>query len=231
MKKAVSLILCILFLSMLCACDKTEKIPASTESTPDSEVSQDISYDGLSIVGTWVCEKISDDVYFIFDEYGDAYAKWGTSTVYGYYDYYEDENLYDIDVPNFLYNEYEAHFGGDVMTLKSEESSFTFKKATMPEVIIKTPDNLAIDNGIIGNWQSADNYECYEFRSDGTAVVTDLYNFSTVDCKFSCNDGVITMYYMASDTKEGSRQLEYSFTNDGKLVIAGYTYESVTAQN
>lgn len=230
MKKAVSLILCIILLSILCACDKTEEATTVTESAQESEVSSDISYDELAIVGTWVCEDISDDVYFIFDEKGDAYAKWGTSTVYGYYDYYEDENLYDIDVPNFLYNEYEAYFGGDVMTLKSEDSSFTFEKATMPEVIIKTPDNLAIDESILGNWQSADSYECYEFKSDATAVVTDLYNYSTVDCKFSCNNGVVTMYYMASDTKDGTRELEYSFTTEGKLIIAGYTYESVTAQ-
>ncbi len=230
MKKAVSFFMCIMLLLMLCACDKKEDETAVTESTQETDNSADILYDDLSIVGTWVCKDISEDIYFIFDENGDAYAKWGTSTVYGYFDYYEEENLYDIDVPNFLYNEYKASFKGDVMTLKSEESSFTFQKATMPEVIIKTPDNLVIDESILGNWQSADSYECYNFKSDGTAIVTDLYNYSTVNCKFSCNDSVVTMYYMSSDTKDGSKEMEYSFTSDGKLSMAGYIYESVTDQ-
>lgn len=229
MKKVLSLILCIMFLLTLCACDKTDETN-TTESTYETDNHSDATYDGLAIVGTWVCEKISDEVFFIFDESGDAYAKWGTSTVYGYYDYYEDENLYDVDVPNFLYNEYTAHFDGDEMMLKSEESSFTFKKATMPEIIIKTPDNLVIDESILGNWQSADSYECYEFKSDGSAIVTDLYNYSTVDCKFSCNDAVVTMYYMASDTKDGSKEMKYSLTSDGKLIIDDCTYESVTGQ-
>lgn len=227
MKKIISAAMCVLLVFVLCACDTNTDTTESEKPTNESQ--SVISDSDASIIGTWVCEDISDDVYFIFDEKGDAYAKWGTSTVYGYYDYYEDENLYDIDVPNFLYNEYEAHFGGDVMTLKSEESSFTFEKATMPEIIIKTPDNLAIDESLLGNWQSADSYECYEFISDGTAIVTDLYNFSTVDCKFSCDNGVVTMYYMASATKDGTREIEYSFKDD-KLVLGGYTYESVTAE-
>ena len=72
MKKTVSLILCVMFLLMLCACDKTDETPAATESAQESENTSDISYDELAIVGTWVCEDISDDVYFIFDERGEA---------------------------------------------------------------------------------------------------------------------------------------------------------------
>lgn len=226
MKKTAILIICTLLLLMLCACDKdteTSNTPTENISTSDEA----INYSGTEIIGTWVCDDISKDCYFIFEENGDAFAKWGTSTVYGYFDYYADENIYDIDIPNFLSNEYEAKFNNDEMTLSSDESSYSFKKATMPEITIKGPDNYSIDDKILGNWQSIDSYECYRFNSDGTAVITDLYSYATIDCKFSCNNGVVTFYYMASETKDGSREAEYSFTDDGKLTLAGYTYDKV----
>lgn len=225
MKKVFLTLICVLMITLLCACNSTDTPDAPVADTDNVAVNDD----GTAIVGTWVCDDIDDDVYFIFDENGDAYAKWGTSTVYGYYDWYEDDGVYDIDVPNLLYNEYEAHITNDTMTLVSEESSFRFEKAQMPEIIIKTPDNIVIDEGILGDWQSEQSYECYRFNSDGTAVVTDLYNYSTVDCKFSCNDGVVTLYYMSSETQDGSQDMEYSLDGD-KLTINGYTYEAVSAQ-
>lgn len=225
MKRLLAIILCILCVVLLCACN-SDDTTQPTEATQPAD-SNDIDYTELPIVGTWICEDINKDCYFIFEENGDAYAKWGSSTVYGYFDYYEDENLYDIDVPNFLFNEYEAHFGGDVMTLKSDESSYTFKKATMPKVTIKAPDNLVVDEKLIGNWQSADSYECYEFKKDNTAKITDMYNYSIVECKYTCNNGKITFYYMTTDKKDGSRECEYSF-KDNKLELSGYTYENVT---
>lgn len=224
MKRLLLLLLCLLFLVFLCSCDNKENTATPDMTQPQTEATQN---NANAIVGTWVCEEVSEDCYFIFDEKGDALAKFGSSTVYGYFDYDAETNLYDIDVPNFLYNEYEAHIGGDVMTLKSEESKFTFKKATMPQLIIEAPDNLNIDNDIIGDWQSADTPECFRFNEDNTAVITDMVNFSTVDCKYSCNNGVVTIYYMASDTLSGSRDLSYSFS-DGKLVLDGYTYENVS---
>ncbi len=230
MKKLLSFIICIIFTLSLTACGDDTIIVSSTPDETTSPTVSEISDDALPIVGTWVCDDINEECYFVFDENGDAFAKWGTSTVYGYYDYYEEDNVYDIDVPNFLYNEYEASFTGDKMTLESEESNYTFEKTTMPKVTIKSPDNLAIDEKLLGNWQSADSYECYEFRADGTATITDLYNYATIESKFSCDKGVVTFYYMSSDTKDGSRESEYSFTKDGKLTLAGFTYESVTEQ-
>ncbi len=230
MKKLISFIICIIFTLSLTACGDDTIIVSSTPDETASTTVSEISPDALPIVGTWVCDDISEECYFVFDENGDAFAKWGTSTVYGYYDYYEEDNFYDIDVPNFLYNEYEASFTGDKMTLKSEDSNYTFEKATMPTVTIKAPDNLAIDEKLVGNWQSADSYECYEFREDGTATITDLYNYATIESKFSCDNGVVTFYYMSSDTKDGSRESEYNFTKDGKLTLAGFTYENVTGQ-
>ncbi len=229
MKRFLATIICILFVMILCACSDNNQSDAEDPTDTQNVSENTADNDSTKIIGTWVCEDINDDCYFIFDEKGDAYAKWGTSTVYGYYDYYEDENLYDIDIPNFLYNEYEAHFGGDVMTLKSDESSYTFEKAHMPEVIIKAPDNLSIDEKIIGNWQSPDNFECYLFNSDGTAVITDMYNYATIDCKYSCNNGVATMYYMASDKKDGSKEVTYNFEGD-KLILNNYTYEKVATE-
>ena len=137
MKRLLAIILCILCVVLLCACN-SDDTTQPTEATQPAD-SNDIDYTELPIVGTWICEDINKDCYFIFEENGDAYAKWGSSTVYGYFDYYEDENLYDIDVPNFLFNEYEAHFGGDVMTLKSDESSYTFKKV---RIILETSRKL-----------------------------------------------------------------------------------------
>ncbi len=230
MKKLLSFIICIIFTLSLTACGDDTIIVSSTPDETAPPTVSEISDDALPIVGTWVCDDINEECYFIFEENGDAFAKWGTSTVYGYYDYYEEDNVYDIDVPNFLYNEYEATFKGDKMTLESEESNYTFDKATMPKVTIKAPDNLAIDEKLIGNWQSADSYECYEFRADGTATITDLYNYATIESKFSCDKGVVTFYYMSSATKDGSRESEYSFTKDGKLTLTGFTYENVTGQ-
>lgn len=230
MKKLLSFIICIIFTLSLTACDDDTIIVNSTPDETASPTEIEISDDALPIVGTWVCEDINEECYFVFEENGDAFAKWGTSTVYGYFDYYEDDDVYDIDVPNFLFNEYKATFKGDELILESDETSYEFVRTTMPEVIIKAPDNLAIDDKLIGNWQSADSYECYEFRDDGTATITDLYNYATIECKFSCDKGVVTFYYMSSDTKDGSRESEYSFTKDGKLTLAGYTYENVTGQ-
>lgn len=226
MKKLFLLIMCVLLSVMLCSCNDSE---ATRDQTPTEAVTQgDVTtQDADAIVGTWVCDDISDECYFIFEENGDAFAKWGTSTVYGYFDYDDETGIYDIDVPNFLYNEYEAYFGGDVMTLQSDESKYVFEKATMPEIIIKTPDNLAIDTSLFGDWQSEDSYECFRFNSDTTAVITDMYNYATIDCKYSCNNGVVTMYYMASATQDGSRELEYSI-NNGILTINGYEYEKVS---
>ncbi|MBE6824489.1 MAG: hypothetical protein E7513_03985 [Ruminococcaceae bacterium] len=229
MNRFLAIIMCILCVTILCACSDNNQSDVDAPTSISENTAHTAQGDSTQIVGTWVCNEVSDDCYFIFDENGDAFAKWGTSTVYGYYDYDEEEGLYDIDIPNFLYNEYKAHFGGDIMTLKSDESSFTFEKAQMPQVIIKAPDNLSIDEEIIGDWQSEDNFECYKFNSDGTATITDMYNYATIDCKFSCNDGVVTMYYMASDTKDGSREVAYSFEND-KLILNNYTYEKVTTE-
>ncbi len=223
MKKLLSIIICIMLLT-LCACSSADATSDNVAATDATEATTASDY---AIVGTWVCEDISDDVYFIFEDNGDAYAKWGSCTVYGYFDYYEDSDTYDIDVPNFLYNEYEAHVATNTMTLLSDESRFTFERAAMPEIVIKATDNFAIDDGIIGNWQSADNYECYEFNGDATAIITDMYNYATTECKFSCDDGVITLYYMASATKDGTKELSYSVTDDNNIVINGYNYERV----
>ena len=226
MKKLLSVIVCIMLLT-LCACNTTDATPDEVATNSATETFAPIEYD---IVGTWVCEDISEDVYFIFNENGDAYAKWGSCTVYGYFDYDKESNLYDIDVPNLLFNEYEATVTGDELKLKSETSKFEFVSATMPEIVITAPDNLAIDEKILGNWQSADNFECYEFRADGTATITDMYNYATTDCKFSCNDGVITCYYMSSATLDGTKELSYSITDENNIVINDYNYENVTVE-
>lgn len=230
MRRFFSIIMCVLLILSLCACSDTQsntKTPTDATTATESD-SDNLDYEGLDILGTWVCDDISDDVYFIFDENGDAFAKWGTCTVYGYFDYYEDEDVYDIDINNFLYNEYECHLGENVMTLKSETTSYTFEKAEMPQIEITFDDILAVDDKIIGNWQSESSYECYEFNSDGTATVTDMYNYSTIDCKYTCIDGVITLYYMASEKKSGNREIEYSFNDDGLLILNGYEYLKVT---
>lgn len=232
MKRFLSLFICIILLISLCACGENTNTNTSDSQnettsvdTNNNEVEKAEST-GEEIIGTWVCDDINKDCYFIFDEKGDAYAKWGTCTVYGYYDYFSDENLYDIDVNGFLYNEYKATFSGDEMKLESEDSSFSFEKATMPEVTIKAPDDLKTDKKIIGDWQSPQSYECYRFNDDNTAVITDLMSEATIDCKYTCVDNTITLFYMSSDKKDGSRELSYTF--DGKLLILdGYEYEKV----
>lgn len=225
MKKILSaIIICIMVLT-LCACNNADATPDEVAANSATQSNVKIEYD---IVGTWICDDISEDVYFIFNENGDAYAKWGTCTVYGYFDLDSESGLYDIDVPNLLFNEYEAKVEGDKLTLKSDNSRFDFESAVMPEIVISAPDNLAIDDALLGNWQSADNFECYEFRADGSATITDMYNYATTDCKFSCDDGVITFYYMSSATLEGSKQLPYSITDENNIVINDYKYENVT---
>ncbi len=226
MKKLLSVIICIMLLS-LCGCNNADATPDEISANSATQSNAQIEYD---IVGTWVCDDISEDVYFIFSENGDAYAKWGSCTVYGYFDYDDESNLYDIDVPNLLFNEYEAIIDGDELTLKSETSKFEFESATMPEIVINAPDNLAIDDTLLGNWQSADNFECYEFCDDGTAIITDMYNYATTECKFSCNDGVVTFYYMSSATLDGTKELSYSITDENNIVIDNYNYENVTVE-
>ncbi len=231
MKRYLLVLICIMLILSLCACsekeeDITEETVVAAE-TEASTVAQDkAEKTGEEIIGTWVCDDISDDCYFIFDEKGDAYAKWGTCTVYGYYDYYSDEDIYDIDVPNFLYNEYKATFKGDKMKLESDESSFSFEKAKMPEVTIKAPSDLVIDEKLVGDWQSGSSYECFRFNDDNTAVITDIMSESTIDCKYTCKDGTVTLYYMSSETKDGNRDLTYSFDGDA-LILNDLTYEKV----
>ena len=230
MKRLLAIILCVLCVALLCACGSNNNTDENKSTESTQAVSDDTDYAQLPIVGTWICEDINKDCYFIFDKNGDAYAKWGSSTVYGYFDYYEDENYYEIDIPNFLYNDYTASFENDEMTLESVDSSYTFKKATMPEITIKAPEKLKVDKKLIGDWQSADTYECYRFNDDSTAKITDVNNYATIDCKYSCEKGKITFYYMSTDTQDGSREVEYSFDKDGKLVMDGVTYEGITVQ-
>ena len=229
MKKLTTLLLCILLILSLCACNiETEN--NTTETQAETLADTGFDYSEADIVGTWICDDINDECYFVFEENGDAFAKWGTSTIYGYFDYYEDENIYEIDIPNFLYNDYTATFEKDEMKLESDESSYSFKKATMPEITIKAPEKLKVDKKVIGDWQSADSYECYRFNEDSTAVITDMYSYATIDCKYSCEKGKISFYYMSSETKEGSREVEYSFDEHGKLIMDGIIYENVSVQ-
>ena len=230
MKIFKPIVLCLLLAVLLCSCTKgnsnTENSETQAETSETIESDSTLNGDSSKIIGTWICEDISDECYFIFDEKGDAFAKWGTCTVYGYYDYYEEDDTYDIDIPNFLYNEYEASFSKNDMILKSDTSSYTFEKAEMPKITIKAPDNLTVDKDIVGNWQSEDSYECYKFNQDGTATVTDLYNYATVDCKFTCDKGVVTLYSMASETKENTREMKYSL-KDSKLTLDDIEFEKV----
>lgn len=223
MKRFISIILCTLMLCMLCSCKKSEQTPAPTTAPTTAPT----KLDGSEIVGTWMCNEISRDCYFIFEENGDAFAKMGSSTVYGYYDYYADENLFDISITGFLFNEYTATFSGDKMTLVSEEqTSYTLKKAQMPEITITKPDDLNIDSKLIGDWQSPQNSECYRFNEDTTAVITDIMSEATLDCYYNCENGTITMYYMASETKDNTITLTYYFDGD-TLMINEYPYEKV----
>ncbi len=231
MKSFSLILLCLILALSLCACDKTENNNPTDASVVNETVAETYSEDlpennPDKIIGTWVCDDISDDCYFIFDENGDAFAKWGTCTVYGYYDFYSDENVYDIEISGFLYNEYTITFDGDEMELKSDESEFDFEKATMPEITIKAPKSLNFDEKLVGDWQSEASYECYRFNDDNTAVITDLMNEATIDCKYDCKDGIVTLYYMSSETIEGNREYEYSFDN-GKLTLGDYVYEKV----
>lgn len=229
MKKLVITLVCVAFLLSLCACNK-ESEDNTAQTQTETLAQEGLDYSGTEILGTWICEDINKDCYFVFEENGDAFAKWGTFTVYGYFDYYEDENYYEIDIPNFLYNDYTATFENDEMTLQSEESSYTFEKATMPEITIKAPEKLKVDKKVIGDWQSADNYECYKFNDDSTATITDMLNYATVNCKYSCENGKITFYYMSTDAQDGSREVVYSFDEHGKLIMDEIKYENVTGQ-
>ncbi len=225
MKRLFSILICIFFLISLSACNKS----SDTQETQPPTQAQTENSDN-TIIGTWVCEDINEDCYFIFDENGDAFAKWGTTTVYGYFDYYDDEDYYEIDVPNFLYNDYKVTFSGDEMVLKSDESSYEFIRATMPEIKIEAPDELKLNKKLLGDWQSQSSYECYRFNEDNTAVITDMMNYATIDCKYSCEDGTITMYYMVTEKEGGSRELKIEFINSDKIKINDYEYEKVDTQ-
>ncbi len=238
MNRLFTLLLCILLCLSLCACNSSDNgdiadttDAVSTESTEQQASSSELNEKASAIIGTYICKDINKDCYFIFDEKGDAYAKWGTSTVYGYYDYNADEDLFDIDLSGFFYNEYELKSKDDGITLTSDSSFYELEKAKMPEVTIDAPKNLKSDKDILGDWQSADTYECYRFNDDNTAVITDMYNYATIDCKYSCDNGVVTLYYMASDTTPGNREVEYNLTKDDKLVLGEYTYDKVQQNN
>lgn len=220
MKRLLTVVLCLVCLVLVSSCNNTATPAATPTNTPTSTD---------PIIGTWICDDINENCFFIFDENGEANAKWGTSTVYGSYDYFEDEDVYDIDVPNFLFNEYKATFTGTQMTLTSSDSKYVFRKATMPKVTIKAPQNLKVDKKLLGNWQSADSFECYEFNEDNTAKITDMYNYAIIECKYTCENGKVTFYYMVTDKKEGNREVEYKFELN-KLVLGDYTYENVTGQ-
>ncbi len=231
MKQLLTILFCIIFLLSLTACgsetQQTETQPTTPTETVSTSDSEEESEDG-SIIGTWVCDDINKDCYFIFEENGDAFAKWGTSTIYGYFDYYEEDGLYEIDIPNFLYNDYRATFNDDEMQLKSDESSYVFEKATMPEVTIDAPNDLQTNDKLIGDWQSESSYECYRFNDDNTAVITDMLNYATIDCKYSFESDTATMYYMVTEDESGSRKLSVEFINDDEIKIDDYVYKRVT---
>ena len=222
MKKLICFVLCVIFMLSLSACTKKTTTVTPSKTTEKIDVQ---NVDG-TIVGTWMCEDISKDCYFIFGENGDAYAKWGSCTVYGYYDEYEEDGEYDIDIPGFLFNIYTATFKDNSMLLVSDSSQYFFERAEMPTITIDAPDNLKIDEKILGKWASADSYEFYEFKQDGVAFVTDMANYSTVECRYDCAENTITMYAMATDKRSNVTELKYEIL-DGKIKIGDLIYEPV----
>lgn len=238
-KKTCALFLALLFVFALCSCGDNQD--SSNDATQDSatvapvipqqteKVEKEKSQKSSLIVGTWTTKDIDDDLFFIFEDNGDAFVKYGSCTIYG--DYFETENdegqiVFDIDLGQFLYNEYEATFENDTMVLKSDAAAYNFKKAKFYDVNLPTPDTDKVDSDLVGNWGSNDSYECYEFRDDGTATITDMYNMATIDCVFECEDGTVKLTYLSTETKTGTKEYSYSVDND-KAEINHIDYERV----
>lgn len=227
MKKLLFIVFLLIIMLTFCSCQSGDA--TKNEQSPTSATAQNKDSKLVSIVGTWVTNDIDNDLYFIFEENGDAFVKYGSCTIYGEYYDSEDDNgnpVYDIDLGEFLYNEYSAKMDGERLILKSPTNEYKFRKAEFYDVVLPQADSSKIDEKLLGNWGSQDNFECYEFRADGTATVTDMYNMATIECVYKCDNGKVTLTYLATETQTGIKEYEYSVDGD-KAVIDKYNYEKV----
>lgn len=230
MKKLSFIIFLLIIMLTFCSCQSGEA--TKSEQPPTSKTTTEVQNKDnklASIVGTWVSNDIDNDLYFIFEENGDAFVKYGSCTIYGEYYDTEDDNgnpVYDIDLGEFLYNEYSAKADGEKLILKSPTNEYKFRKAEFYDVVLPQSDSTKIDEKLLGNWGSQDNFECYEFRADGTATVTDMYNMATIECVYECDNGTVVLTYLATETQTGTKKYEYS-VDGNTAVIDKYNYEKV----
>lgn len=220
MKRFTAILLCAVLLFSFCACKKTN---TTSTVTPNPTQNTNVTPVDGTIIGTWICEEIGNDYYFVFDESGNATVKWGSHSVQGEYDYDAEYDEYDIEIENFLYNIYKATFNGDTMLLMSDSASYIFERAESAMVTISAPDSLNVDSEIVGTWNCADTFERYVFNADSTAYYMDMEYLYRVDFRFDCVDGKLTFYSMGNSTNLEVNELEYKL-EDGNLKIGDYTF-------
>lgn len=224
MKKFLSIFLSILFILSLTACKNT------SDSTPDEVSTQNFD---ATIYGTWICEDISNDCYFKFDENGDCSAIIGSCTIYGIFAVSQNNGstTAEIELSGFFYDVYTLTFYNNNTTvmLSGYENSYTLTRATLPDFSLPPNDNAAIINGLVGNWASDGALEYFQFNSDGTAMVTDILNEAITLCNYTCNSNVITLTYVQAVDKTATREIIVEFIDDNHITLDSIPYERATS--
>lgn len=221
MKKILACVLSVLFLLLLVACGSD----SVTDPTTDIVESND-----YNLLGTWTCDAYGEDIYFIFEENGDCFAKMGSCTIYGVFDNTYDnanEKRYSIELGNFFLDEYTAKLSDNnkELTLTGNEYYYILSKATLPEIKFPPNDNFIVADEILGDWLSESSIECYRFNADGTAVITDLYNDATLDCTYTCDGNTATLTYMSTATTTSSREVVFEAVDNDHIILNNIAYE------
>ena len=230
MKKLTSVLLCIVFMLTLSACNKKNTQTQNVTADPTTQAENVTPVDG-TIIGTWTCGNFGNDHYFTFDEKGNAVVTWGSYSVQGDYDYDEEYDEYDFEIELaedivFLYDIYKIKFNEDTMLLYNEDTSYLFKRAQLPEFNITTPDDISVSKDLVGKWRCTDTYDQYTFNADTTAYYMHLEYLYKVSFKVESDDKKITFYSLDSQGNLQVNEIEYKLEN-GKLKLGDNTYEKV----
>lgn len=230
MKRFFSLILAVLFVFALCACDGgNSNETTGTTAEPTYEIDWSDVPDS-EIVGAWEPEDSVSGEYVLFTDDGKLRIVHGTivfdaSIKYGV-DGYGNTSAYTEG--NYLYGQWVYVLKGDKLIVKySEDEVKTFNRVDYTPVTLQTKEGFVKDDKLVGKWLNKQYADSYQFTEDGFAIyhqdIEDgIYVYdSEIKYSYTVKDNVITLYYYGSNELEEETQT-FEYKIDGtKLLLDG----------
>lgn len=240
-----------LFLAVLCAftvfaaCKNTNKNNNDNKNTTGTDVSDvdDIKWQSLpdpDAVASWkLADTDSDETYLLTIEskirsvakgsvYNESDIRYGTDKKGNKWMYSESYLLQFYGI-----NKYEVK--DDTLTITRENDDGTteeykFVKTDYTPVKLVAPDNLKVDDKLVGSWYNEEFEDGYIFTDDGVCTYSvTVYDQNFVydmiaNYTYTADEGKITRTLMDNSGKTQTETVEYYFAND-TLYIDGNDYK------